>query len=119
MDRFTLKPTLRIAFIAGVGQVRQNQVLVGEQFRKFVPAILVEIQDPVETPVDVAAAPPAVIIPDPPVAVEPEVVSEPKQPPVEEPAPEIAQEPVTPQEPKLAPTEKREKIERKKKEKRS
>ena len=42
MASFTLKSGLSAAFLPGVGRVTVGMVLVGEQYRKFSPALLVE-----------------------------------------------------------------------------
>src|SRR4051812_16141946 len=119
MDRFILKAGLSVVFLPGIGRVAANQVLEGEQFRRFVPLFLVE------APVAVIPAnPPDVIIPpappEPPPAIAP--VTLPEVPPPAVPVEsakdltvgevQVAAELPPAKVLKLAPTEKREKIEK-------
>jgi hypothetical protein len=57
MASFTLKSGVSAAFFTGVGRVVAGQILTGEEFRRFVPAILVETAT-----AEVVAAPVASVI---------------------------------------------------------
>jgi len=57
MPRFKLNPKAGMVFLPGHGRVKPGDVLVGEQFRRFTPNLLVEVPDPPkDPPVEVKAA---------------------------------------------------------------
>jgi hypothetical protein len=95
MSNFTLKPGLTSVFLPGVGRVPPGRVLEGDQYRRFVPAFLVEV-------VGTAAPAPAPTLK----AVKPAVSSPPSPAPVPEPkaseapqAPKASTVPVAPESP--------------------
>lgn len=47
MAKFKLNPQLTLTYLPGIGKMDGARVVEGEQFRKFVPAFLVEIPEPV------------------------------------------------------------------------
>lgn len=84
MPCFKLNPEAGMVFLPGHGRVKPGDVLMGEQFRRFVPHLLTEVPEPP---------------PSPPMETR---VTKPKPPPVEAPKP-IEEAPLEMREPE-APT---------------
>jgi hypothetical protein len=89
MRRFKLRPELRSAFIPGFGSAANNSVLEGDQFAKFVPALLVEVPEAAVVSPPAVKAPPAAPAKALPVPLVEPVVS---PAPLPEPKPAVVEE---------------------------
>jgi hypothetical protein len=81
--KFKKRADLGMVFVPGVGHVRNDQVLEGDQWARFCPSLLVEVLDQDREPtVKVKSSPPpkAAPPPPPPPAPEPEPEPEPEEP---------------------------------------
>jgi hypothetical protein len=50
MPRFKLNPEAGMVFVPGHGRVKPGDILMGEQYRRFTPNLLVEVPDPPPAP---------------------------------------------------------------------
>lgn len=58
MASFKANPGAGMVFLPGHGRVREGEVLMGEQWRKFAPKLLTEVPDPPpEAPMEVRMTP--------------------------------------------------------------
>lgn len=58
MASFKANPESGSVFLPGHGRVRPGEILMGEQWRKFAPGLLVEVPDPpTEMPMEVRMTP--------------------------------------------------------------
>jgi len=46
MRRYTKKPGLAVCMIPGAGRVRDGQILEGDEFARYCPSVLVEVEEP-------------------------------------------------------------------------
>lgn len=83
MASFKLNPKAGMVFIPGRGRVREGEVLMGEEYRKYTPKLLVEVPDaPTVPPVEVKVVPKKVPMETPkPLAEAPLEAAEPKTSP--------------------------------------
>lgn len=74
MRQFKLKSGVDVAFIPGAGKLTESSVIMGNEYSKYVPGLLVEVM-PASPPVELTEAPSAPkplteVMPVPPVEVE-------------------------------------------------